>query len=67
MSERIEQLYITALSESFDDSAVDWKERFAELIVKECNEVISNKGEYFTCDANKWQLTARIKEHFGFE
>jgi|688.fasta_scaffold2213608_2 hypothetical protein len=67
MNERIkelaEQANITIVPESFDDASRSWNEtmeKFAELIVRECAELIdaeeiqSSYGDY-------------LKQHFGVE
>jgi hypothetical protein len=45
----------------------DKVQKLAELIVKECNTVIADNSGYFISGGCKWQMTARINEHFGVE
>lgn len=64
MNERIQQLAEYATTEEFDGWKYFDKEKFAELIVKECaNEILKWKSEPFPYDP---EFGAKlIKEHFG--
>jgi hypothetical protein len=68
MNERIKQLAEQATT-YIDPSANDgvcWnfdKEKFAELIVRECASVVDNYGRWILYD----KLAVKIKEHFGVE
>jgi hypothetical protein len=73
MNERIQQLarqateyYSNGQERTFD------KEKFAELIVRECSKVIVNGGYRNPALGEKYPLTppeiaTMIKEHFGVE
>jgi len=69
MNERIKELYTKAYCMAFDEA--DDKnfldhhmEKFAELIVQECIEVVGDCSDQF---ATRSQITEEIKEHFGVE
>ena len=69
MNERIKELYEKAYCMAFDEA--DDKnfldhhmEKFAELIVQECIEVVGDCSDQF---ATRSQITEEIKEHFGVE
>jgi len=66
MNERIQELYIKTLSEECSNPALVDIEKFAELIVRECcnvlqTETISHDGYGY----NQGALHKKIKEHFG--
>ena len=69
MNERIKELaeQATTYIEPTANSGEGWifdKEKFAELIVKECMDTISDCSmEYCT----RPQIVSEIKEHFGVE
>jgi len=70
MNERIIKLYEQAQDEVVDSDCADYYERiqlkFAELIVRECAEVLQKwKGEPFPFDEDL--AASLIKEHFGVE
>ena len=69
MNRRIKELYTKAYCMAFDEA--DDKnfldhhmEKFAELIVQECIEVVGDCSDQF---ATRSQITEEIKEHFGVE
>ena len=73
MNQRIKQLSKQAGGEfyegfaggtNFVKFAEDDFEKFAELIVKECIEVVGDCSDQF---ATRSQITEEIKEHFGVE
>jgi hypothetical protein len=44
-----------------------WEEKFAELIVRECLDIV-NRKEYSYHEADPlWETSQLIKEHFGVE
>ena len=57
-----------------EDAVIDWAtnydkeiEKFAELIVRECLEIV-NRKEYSYHEADPlWETAGLIKEHFGVE
>jgi len=55
----------------WEDGHVDWytqfNEKFAELIVRECLDIV-NRHEYSYHEADPlWETAQLIKEHFGVE
>ena len=71
MNERIKEFAEAAgLSLSQKDYSYYWVEskedieKFAELIVRECVEVVGDCSDQF---ATRSQITEEIKEHFGVE
>jgi hypothetical protein len=69
MNERIKGLYIQALCEYEDANGVfippDFVEKFAELIVRECNSKLDNIG---VIDRDSRTIAMKvISEHFGVE
>jgi len=66
MNRRIKELYLHAFPPSLNDSTVCQMsaERFAELIIRECIEVVGDCSDQF---ATRSQITEEIKEHFGVE
>ena len=55
----------------WEDGHIDWctqfNEKFAELIVKECLDIV-NRHEYSYHEADPlWETAQLIKEHFGIE
>jgi hypothetical protein len=64
MNERIKQLAEQAtIWEGMEDGYIFDKEKFAELIVKECAGV-GYDASYYECALN---VSNKIKEHFGVE
>ena len=67
MNERIRKLYIQAINDTKHDPADDINiqiaEKFAELIVTECLNLVDRGGEF----VSRPKLVERIKEHFGVE
>jgi len=75
MNERIKQLaelatecYSNGQERTFD------KEKFAELIVRECinigdnyEEILGNEPECFNCRKVAYGIVDKIKNHFGVE
>jgi hypothetical protein len=65
MNERIRELYIKTLSEECSNPALVDIEKFAELIVKECARVASDR--VMDVEGNDWGVRWAIKNHFGVE
>ena len=66
MNERVRNLYIQAINDTkhhpADDINTQIAEKFAELIVRECIDTVSDCSiEYCT----RPQIVSEIKEHFG--
>jgi hypothetical protein len=64
MNERIRELAVQATQEfspAFESNK--WQEKFAELIVKECVDIVKWTPSMFPNDA----IIKNIKEHFGVE
>lgn len=70
MNERIKKLaeqatkHYPATETSVEFSTFD-KEKFAELIVKECAKVASN--QVMDVEGNDWGVKNAVKRHFGVE
>jgi hypothetical protein len=66
MNERIQQLEKQSYTEAMHELGGTYmafdKEKFAELIVRECIQAVDNVGGY----NEEFHMNA-IKEHFGFE
>ncbi len=66
MNERIKEIWDTAAKSESDSS---WEgqtrfiESFAELIVRECSDIVENQGRFVKYDV----LAKKIKEHFGIK
>jgi hypothetical protein len=75
MNERIKELSkqacITIVPEPFDDASRAWNdtmEKFAELIVRECCDVLQTETiRHDGYGYNQGALHKKIKEHFGVE
>ena len=77
MNEKINKLWDKAVNLIQDNNDGDWsldacKDKFAELIVKECSRVIVNGGYRNPALGEKHPLTPpeiakMIEEHFGVE
>jgi hypothetical protein len=65
MNPRIQELYIKTLSEECSNPALVDIEKFAELIVKECARVASDR--VMDVEGNDWGVRWAIKNHFGVE
>jgi hypothetical protein len=77
MNERIKELMIEAFQSHYGDpvtpiareKAVElvsgWGEKFAELIVRECARVASDR--VMDVEGNDWGVRWAIKNHFGVE
>jgi 2,4-dienoyl-CoA reductase-like NADH-dependent reductase (Old Yellow Enzyme family) len=65
MNERIRELYLHAFPPSLNDSTVCQMsaEKFAELIVRECIDLVAAGGEF----ASRPKLVENLQEHFGVE
>jgi hypothetical protein len=66
MNERINELLLEAHRQTkggiYSGHLSDWTEKFAELIVRECIDAVSDCSvEYCT----RPQIVSEIKEHFG--
>jgi hypothetical protein len=70
MNERIKKLKEQATSYTWNGNDVTEKldeQKFAELIVKECLDIV-NRKEYSYHEADPlWETSQLIKEHFGVE
>jgi hypothetical protein len=70
MNERIKELYITAMGEDCGerwDTQEEFIERFAELIVKKCLNMIENEAAQYAEPVWAIELLNDIKDHFGVE
>jgi hypothetical protein len=77
MNERIKQLAEQAtLAVTKPDGhyiVQAWQAKFAELIVKECAEIIEQDGFYISSPTgekkpcNPFEISDMVKEHFGVE
>ena len=65
MNPRIQELYIKTLSEECSNPALVDIEKFAELIVRECARVASDR--VMDVEGNDWGVRWAIKNHFGVE
>lgn len=70
MKQRIKECWLKAAKEDSDpdnwDTQEQFIERFAELIVRDCCQVLQNwKGEPFPFDEDV--AVSLIKEHFGIK
>ena len=68
MNERIKELIEQATTHlpKTKDSGEGWifdKEKFAELIVRDCVSIVDNQGRFLKYDT----LSKKIKQHFGVE
>ena len=74
MNERIDKLFEQALEEFMAENKYatiivpnPLKEKFAELIVQECLDIV-NRKEYSYHEADPlWETAQLIKQHFGVE
>jgi hypothetical protein len=74
MNERIDKLFEQALEEFTAENKYatiivpnPLKEKFAELIVQECLDIV-NRKEYSYHEADPlWETAQLIKQHFGVE
>jgi hypothetical protein len=64
MNERIRELAEQASKEAFPVGSMAWMEKFAELIVKECQTVVEWA---ISVDSTIDRVPVLIKEHFGVE
>ena len=67
MNKRIKELYITAMREDCGekwDTQEEFIERFAELIVRECIDIIDEEGSH---EGGSIRSMKKIREHFGVE
>ena len=75
MNERIEKLIEQCTVQEFSDCTGGFetfdKQKFAELIVRECSLVIRNggyrKGAFGNEDLRPSEIATMIEEHFGVE
>ena len=76
MNERIRELFRQASTEPWhpDDVGSFDAEKFAELIVQECIQVIQNKSQDVndkcwnsTWEAGLWTAEDAVRQHFGVE
>jgi hypothetical protein len=66
MNERIKELIeqATTYLPKTEDSGEGWifdKEKFAELIVRDCVSIVENQGKFLRYDT----MSKKIKQHFG--
>ena len=64
INELIKQSYVTVRSQNDRDVTYFSQEKFAELIVQECTDLVQ---KYMTRWPEDCELTKQIKEHFGVE
>ena len=66
MNERIRTLYIQAINDTkndpVDDINLQIAEKFAELIINDCADVVNNQGRFLRFS----DLSANIKKYFGY-
>ena len=70
MNERIKELAVQAGAGEWGDSVIAATmdiEKFAELIVRECCNIVSDEVECVYHFDNQHPVVARLKEHFGVE
>jgi hypothetical protein len=79
INQLIKQSYVTIQTPSGDESAYFSQEKFAELIVRECMEIVEAQKESLCDDENAWSdrdygyeqavndSVDMIKQHFGVE
>ncbi len=77
MNERIKELAEQAsdivIEQAKIRNRVDWQEKFAELIIRECAKVaetyvkVENNKLVEKVEISAWSLQDTIKEHFGVE
>jgi len=67
MNERIKELYIKTLSEECSNPALVDIEKFAELIVKECFDVVIADGRFHDAKGVIRAGKGVAMEHFGVE
>ena len=63
MNKRIKEIALQAGGSHYPDVNSETLEKFAELIVKECTDIIENQGRFLKYDG----LAKQIKEHFGIK
>jgi 2,4-dienoyl-CoA reductase-like NADH-dependent reductase (Old Yellow Enzyme family) len=67
MNERIQELLIDAHKQTnggiYNGHLSEWTEKFAELIVRECIDIVAAGGEF----ASRPKLVEKLQEHFGVE
>ena len=67
MNERIDELWQEAVDTTWTDNSKSAHEKFAELIVRECLDIV-NRKEYSYHEADPlWETAQLIKQHFGVE
>ena len=67
MNERIVKLFMQSVDSNYiplpiEDHIPSWTEKFAELIVKECLEIVDDEGGH---EGGSIRAMKKIKEHFG--
>ena len=62
MNERIQELILEAGIIHYEEGG-DLLEKFAELIVRECIDIVGAGGEF----ASRPKLVEKLQEHFGVE
>lgn len=69
MNERIVELFMQSVDSNYipvpiEDHIPSWTEKFAELIVQECLEIVDDEGGH---EGGSIRAMKKIKEHFGVE
>jgi hypothetical protein len=74
MNERIKELwsqagghYDSGNQHTWPQYTIDDPERFAELIVRECLDIVNRKEYSYHETDPLWETAQLIKEHFGVE
>jgi len=67
MNERIKELAEQADKEAFPHGSMAWMEVFAELIVRDCCNIVSDEVPPAYDFDNQHPVIARLKEYFGVE
>ena len=67
MNERIRELYIKTLNEECSNPALVDIEKFAELIVRECLDILDDEDDTGYESRGVRIAAYRIKKHFGVE
>ena len=67
MNERIRQLAEQATSYNNSDGWLFDKEKFAELIVRECAQICQDQPNHYALKTDRDNCAVAIKEHFGVE
>lgn len=63
----VKELWMKTDTEFSNPPALEWAEKFAELIVKECARVAERTGALNDADFEGEMIADAVKEHFGVE